>query len=160
MMITTDRELAAFCERLEQQPSFALDMEFQRERTYFPRLYLIQIASPGGEGEEDELTLIDPLAARRLQPLFELVADARLQKVVHAGSQDMEIVYQMSGLLPRNIFDSQIGAALIGYGDQPGSATLVERIAGVRLSKLETITDWSRRPLTPGQVQYALDDVR
>ena len=157
-MIATDSALKEYCATLRERPSFALDMEFQRERTYYARLYLIQIAAPKEGG--DELTLIDPIGARNLQPLFELVADPSIETIVHAGSQDMEIVYQMSGLLPRNVFDTQIGGALVGYGDQPGYATLVEKILNVRLSKLETITDWSRRPLTDGQVHYALDDVR
>src|SRR5512147_3227987 len=100
MMISTDTALAAFCDHLKSLPSFGVDMEFQRERTYFPRLYLIQIAAP--EDGRENLTLIDPLGARRLKPLFELVADPAIETVVHAGSQDMEIVYQMSGLLPQN----------------------------------------------------------
>ncbi|TPW12791.1 MAG: ribonuclease D, partial [bacterium] len=104
--------------------------------------------------------IIDPQATPDLAPFWQLVADPAIEKVLHAGRQDMEIAWGHGGVLPRNIFDTQIAAAMIGAGDQPGYATLVERFCGVRLSKLETVTDWSRRPLTPGQLEYALDDVR
>lgn len=157
-MIATDAALKDLCRRLRSGPSFAIDVEFQRERTYYPRVQLIQVAGPADE--EDDIALIDPLQVKNLRPLFELVADPAIETILHAGGQDMEIAWQLSGLAPRNVFDTQIGAALVGYGDQPGYANLVERILSVRLGKLETVTDWSRRPLTPGQVEYAMDDVR
>lgn len=106
------------------------------------------------------LLIIDPVVIPNLAPFWELVADPAIEKILHAGRQDMEIAWGHGGILPRNIFDTQIAAAMIGAGDQPGYATLVERFSNVRLSKLETVTDWSRRPLTPGQLEYALDDVR
>jgi ribonuclease D len=157
-MITSDSALAELCRLLKGCSSIGLDLEFQRERTYFPRLCLVQIACPEIEGKG--LALVDPFGVRRLGPLFELLADPRIETIVHSGSQDLEIIHNSSGLVPRNVFDTQIGGALIGYGDQPGYATLVEKILGVRLAKLETVTDWSRRPLTEGQVAYAFDDVR
>lgn len=147
-------------------PSFGLDLEFQRERTYYPRLCLIQVALPGGAADATSadgfarLLIIDPQVIPDLAPFWALVADRAIEKILHAGRQDMEIAWGHGGVLPRNIFDTQIAAAMIGAGDQPGYATLVERFSAVRLSKLETVTDWSRRPLTPGQIEYALDDVR
>ena len=158
--IEDDRSFSRFCDALRPAPWFGIDLEFQRERTYFPRLCLIQVVLPAPEGGEPTLAIIDPQKVRQLKPLWERVADPAVETILHAGRQDMEIAWEQSGLLPRNIFDTQIAAALIGWGDQPGYATLVERVAGVRLSKLETITDWSRRPLTQGQIEYALDDVR
>lgn len=153
-MISTEKELADLCDRLRGRTTFGIDMEFQRERTFYARLYLVQIA------DDDELFLVDPLAVPDLEPLYNLVCDPAIETVVHAGGQDMEIVFQQAGRPPRNIFDTQIAAALIGVGDQPGYATLIDRFFEVRLSKTETQTDWSRRPLTEAQVAYALDDVR
>lgn len=153
-MISTERELADLCDRLRGRTTFGIDMEFQRERTFYARLQLVQIA------DDDELFLVDPLAVPDLGPLYDLVCDPAIETVVHAGGQDMEIVFQQGGRPPRNIFDTQIAAALIGVGDQPGYATLIDRFFDVRLSKTETQTDWSRRPLTEAQVAYALDDVR
>jgi ribonuclease D len=152
--------------RLGAGPSFGLDLEFQRERTYHPRLCLIQVALPGRAAEAtaadgaERLAIVDPQVVRDLGPFWDLVADPSIEKVLHAGRQDMEIAWGHGGVLPRNIVDTQIAAALIGAGDQPGYGTLVERFCGVRLSKTETVTDWSRRPLTPEQIDYALDDVR
>lgn len=153
-MISTERELVELCARLRGRTTFGIDMEFQRERTFYARLQLVQLAA------DDELFLVDPLALPNLAPLWELVCDPAIETVVHAGGQDMEIVYQLAGRVPRNIFDTQIGAALIGIGDQPGYATLIDRFFDVRLSKTETQTDWGRRPLSDAQVAYALDDVR
>lgn len=159
--IEDDRAFDRFSGALAAAPWFGIDLEFQRERTYFPRLCLIQvILPPAGPDADFQLAIIDPQRVRRLQPIWDRVADPAVETVLHAGRQDMEIAYEQGRTLPRNIFDTQIAAALIGWGDQPGYASLVERVAGVRLSKLETVTDWSRRPLTPGQLEYALDDVR
>jgi ribonuclease D len=197
--VEDERSLERLCERLGAAPSFGIDIEFQRERTYFPRLCLIQVSLPdgwsgsggdggggapgGGRGEAGggapdggrgeavggapgpdnapgQCAIIDPLRVRKLDPLWKLVGDPAIEKILHAARQDLEIVHEQGGVVPKNIFDTQIAAALIGVGDQPGYATLVEKFAGVKLSKLETVTDWSRRPLTPGQIEYALDDVR
>jgi ribonuclease D len=157
-MIATDSGLKELAEQIGRSPSFGLDLEFQRERTYFARLCLIQVSFRAER--EEQLAIVDPLKVRDLKPLFDLVADPEIETIVHSGSQDMEIVYQQGNVVPRNIFDTQIAAALVGFGEQPGYATLVDRIMGVKLGKLETITDWSRRPLTSGQEAYALDDVR
>ncbi len=153
-MIDTKRELERTVSLLRGHGSFGLDMEFQRERTFRPRLQLVQVSLP------DEPMLIDPLALPDLDPLWDLVADPTIEKIVHAGAQDMEIVYVRSGLLPRNVFDTQIAAALLGLGDQIGYANLISRMLHKRLKKGETVTDWAMRPLSPGQLEYALDDVR
>ena len=152
--IDTKRELERTVSRLRGHGSFGLDMEFQRERTFRPRLQLVQVSLP------DEPLLIDPLALPDLDPLWDLVADPDIETIVHAGAQDMEIVFVRSGLLPRNVFDTQIAAALMGLGDQIGYANLISRMLHKRLKKGETVTDWAIRPLSPGQIEYALDDVR
>ena len=154
MLITTAEALARCAEDLRAHGSFGLDMEFQRERTYRPRLQLVQVALPG------QPILIDPLALTDLDPLWQLVSDPSVEKILHAGSQDMEIVYARSGLIPRNVFDTQIAAALVGLGDQVGYGNLLAKMLNKRLKKGETVTDWSLRPLTQAQVDYALDDVR
>jgi ribonuclease D len=159
--IDDERGLEQLCERLGAAPSFGIDIEFQRERTYFPRLCLIQVSLPDDpDGDAGECAIVDPLKVRRLDSLWALVGNPDIETILHAGRQDLEIVHEQGGVVPKNIFDTQIAAALIGVGDQPGYATLVEKFAGVKLSKLETVTDWSRRPLTPGQIDYAIDDVR
>ncbi len=158
-MITTSDDLRALADRIRSAGAFGIDMEFQRERTYFAKLCLVQVAVPTGPDSE-ELALIDPFEFGNLDVLWDLMSAPDVEVTLHAGSQDMEIMFQQCGRPPANVFDTQIGAALIGYGDQPGYATLVDRILSVRLSKLETVTDWVRRPLTPGQIDYALDDVR
>ncbi len=147
-------ELERIVERLRSHGSFGLDMEFQRERTFRPRLQLVQVSTP------DESLLIDPLAFDELDSLWDVVADPSVEKIVHAGAQDMEIVWARSGQLPRNVFDTQIAAALLGLGDQIGYANLISRMLHRRLKKGETVTDWAIRPLSTGQVEYALDDVR
>jgi len=152
--IDNKAELERTVDRLRAHGSFGLDMEFQRERTFRPRLQLVQVSTP------EEALLIDPLAFDDLDALWDVVADPSIEKIVHAGSQDMEIVFARSGQLPRNVFDTQIAAALIGLGDQIGYANLISRMLHRRLKKGETVTDWSIRPLSTAQVEYALDDVR
>jgi ribonuclease D len=154
MTITTLSDLAALARRLRDHGAFALDMEFERERSYWPKLQLIQVAIPG------EAAAVDPLAVSDLSPLLDLIADPSVEKVTHAGRQDAEIFYLKSGKPPRNLYDTQIAAALLGLGEQVGYGALVHRMLGVKLEKKERITDWGRRPLTPGQLEYALDDVR
>jgi ribonuclease D len=153
-MVDNKADLERTVARLRDHGSFGLDMEFQRERTFRPRLQLVQVSTP------DESLLIDPLAFDELDSLWNIVEDPTIEKIVHAGSQDMEIVFARSGLLPHNIFDTQIAAALLGLGDQIGYANLISRMLHRRLKKGETVTDWSIRPLSHAQVEYALDDVR
>lgn len=152
-LVTSD-QVSDFCAAALQGGVLALDMEFERERTYRPVLQLIQAAT------EDRLALIDPLAESDLGPLWALIADPSVEIVVHAGSQDMEIFFDRAGIPPTTVFDTQIAAALLGMGEQPGYADLVRRVLDVRLKKGERTTRWGQRPLTPAQIEYALDDVR
>ena len=154
VFVDTRAALEQTVDRLRALGTFGLDMEFQRERTFRPRLQLVQVSTP------DEALLIDPLAFDELDALWDVVADPKIEKIVHAGAQDMEIVFARSGLLPRNVFDTQIAAALLGLGDQIGYANLISRMLHRRLKKGETVTDWSIRPLSTAQIEYALDDVR
>ena len=158
-MITDQREFDELLERCRDEKLVAFDTEFIRERRYRPRLCLIQI------GLEGEAFAVDPFEVQDLRGLHSLLADESVCKIVHAGQQDMEIFFSdsnsfdESGGAPRGIFDTQIAAALLGYGDSVGYSRLVGEILSVRLSKAETFTDWARRPLADRQIRYALDDV-
>jgi ribonuclease D len=151
--IDTAPELARFCTQLAAVDWFALDTEFLREKTYYPRLCLLQIATP------ESVACIDPLALEDLDPLLELIFDARITKVMHSARQDMEIFYHLRGEAPAPVFDTQIAALLLGYPDQIGYGNLVREVLGVNLEKLHTRADWSLRPLTRDQIDYAADDV-
>lgn len=146
-------ELAAFCDRARASGLVALDTEFMREKTYFAKLCLIQACAA------EESVIIDPLAIRDLTPLLALLADTSVLKVVHAGSQDMEIFYRLANVAIAPIFDTQIAATLAGFPSQVGYARLVKEIYDVDVDKSDTFTDWARRPLSPAQIQYALADV-
>lgn len=147
-------ELKRLCRRLLAVGRFGLDTEFVGERSYLPRLELIQVATA------EECALVDCRAVSDLDPFFEILANPAVEKVVHAGRQDLELFYRLSGTVPAPVFDVQLAAAMVGYGAQPGYGPLVERLLGVTLEKSETLTDWSQRPLTPEQIAYAADDVR
>ena len=146
--------LAHLCQRLQGSQWLALDTEFIRERTYYPRLCLIQIATP------TLLACIDPLAGLDLKPLFQVLYAPSIIKVLHAAQQDMEIFYHLFQEVPGPLFDTQIAATVLGQGDQIGYAALVQALLGIHLDKSQVRTDWSRRPLTADQVRYAADDVR
>lgn len=153
-VLTRPEELADFITAARAAGTVALDMEFERERTYRPILQLVQLAT------RDRAVLVDPLEIQDLGQLWDLVADPEVRILFHAGRQDLEIVWHESGgMLPHNLFDTQIAAALIGMGEQIGYADLVRRVLDVHLKKGERTTDWGRRPLTDAQMQYALDDV-
>ncbi len=153
--IDNTQKLNDLLARLEHAEWVTLDTEFIREKTYYPRLCLIQIAST------DVLACIDPLQIPDLQPFLQWLRDPRRIKVLHAAWQDLEIFYHLgNGELPAPIFDTQIAAAVLGMGDQLGYGRLVENLLGVVLDKSQSRTDWSRRPLTPAQLEYAIDDVR
>ncbi len=154
MLVTSQGQLEDVCSQLRAAGSFAFDTEFVRERTYFIQLGILQVATAETEA------VLDPQAIESLTPLYDLIGDPAVEKVVHAGVQDFAISYERSGKPPKNVFDTQIAAALLGYGDQLAYAKLVEKISKVKLSKLETMTDWTARPLTDAQIDYALDDVR
>jgi len=153
-MITELADLEAFCDHARAEGSLALDTEFARERRYNAQLQLVQVAT------RRESSLVDPLVLGDLTPLWEVVADPAVEVLLHDAAQDLEIFYRMSGLKPRNIVDTQVAAAMIGLGEQPGYASVAQQLLGVQLQKQERVTDWSRRPLTQRQADYALDDVR
>ena len=153
-IVETTKELGQLCEKLGAAGSFALDTEFVRERTFYIQLGIVQVAAQGLEA------VIDPHAVESLEPLYALVTDASVEKVVHAGEQDFAALYEKGEIVPQNVFDSQIAAALVGYGDQISYAKLVAKVTGVQLKKLETLTDWTARPLTKAQIDYSLEDVR
>ena len=144
--------LARVCTELAAKPWVALDTEFTRERTFYARLGLLQLAT------EDSVACVDPLRVD-LGPLLEVLYDRRLLKVLHAGRQDLEVFHDLRGAVPQPVFDTQIAAALLGYAEQIGYAALVETITGVKLAKLHTRTNWEARPLSPEQLRYAADDV-
>lgn len=154
MIISTKSDLEAFCGRALAFPAVAVDTEFLRERTFHPRLCLVQVATP------DECVAIDPLAIDDLSALAGLLADKGTVKVFHACSQDMEVLLHTLGVLPEPIFDTQVAAAFLGERLQISYNGLVHAFCGVTLPKSESLTDWSRRPLTDKQIEYALDDVR
>jgi ribonuclease D len=156
--ITTTEGLAAFCDRARAHPYVTVDTEFLRERSYYSKLCLVQLAVPG-EAEEDAV-LVDPLArGLSLEPLYELMRDTSVVKVFHAARQDLEIFYIDGGVIPQPLFDTQVAAMVCGYGEQVGYETLVRKIARASLDKTSRFTDWSRRPLTDAQKVYALADV-
>lgn len=134
-------------------PVVGVDTEFMRERTYYAKLCLVQI------GTEEHTALIDPLALPDLSPLCELLCDPNVVKVLHAGSQDLEIFYRLCGCATRPVFDTQVAATLAGFPQQVGYAALVRELLGVELDKGDTYTDWSKRPLSDTQVCYARNDV-
>lgn len=153
-VIEKQKDLEALCGELASRGVFALDTEFVRERTFFIQLGIIQVSA------EDLEAVIDPLPLASLEPLFAVVAAPEVEKIVHAGEQDFAVLYEAGGAAPRNVFDTQIAAALVGYGDQISYARLVAKVTGVQLDKLETLTDWTARPLTEAQIDYSLEDVR
>ncbi len=157
-IITRTDDLASFCHRAKNHPYITVDTEFLRERTYYSKLCLVQVAYPGDE--DDSAVLIDPLAdGLSLEPLMELFKDTDVVKVFHAARQDLEIFYIDHGVIPEPLFDTQVAAMVCGFGEQVGYETLVKRIAKSSLDKSSRFTDWSRRPLTDAQQKYALADV-
>ena len=153
-LISTTSELAAVCARLAKHPVITVDTEFLRETTYYPLLCVVQMASA------DEAAVIDALAEGiDLKPFFALMADEKVLKVFHAARQDIEIVWHRAGIVPHPIFDTQVAAMALGYGDSIAYDQLVERVTGHRPDKTHRFTDWSRRPLTDDQMHYALADV-
>lgn len=156
--IKTTDELAEFCDRAAKHPYVTIDTEFLRERTYYSRLCLVQMAYPG-KGDETAV-LIDPLAeGLSLEPLYQLLNDHGVVKVFHAARQDLEIFFIDGGVIPHPLFDTQVAAMVCGFGEQVGYETLVRKIARQSLDKSSRFTDWSRRPLTDAQLKYALADV-
>ncbi len=153
-LITRTQDLAAACASMAKHPFVTVDTEFLRESTYYPQLCVAQIASP------DEAVVIDALAEGiDLQPFFALMGDERVLKVFHAARQDIEIVWHRANLIPHPVFDTQIAAMVLGYGDSVSYDQLVQRITGDNLDKSSRFTDWTRRPLSRTQIEYAISDV-
>ncbi|AKS46327.1 ribonuclease D [Octadecabacter temperatus] len=156
--ITTTTELAAYCAEASKYPYVTVDTEFLRERTYYSKLCLIQLAY-AGDGNDDAV-LVDPLSdGLDLAPLYALFQDENVVKVFHAARQDLEIFYIDQGVIPAPLFDTQVAAMVCGFGEQAGYETLVRKIAKDSVDKSSRFTDWSRRPLTDAQQTYALADV-
>ncbi len=156
--ITKTRELETFCRRASSAPYVTVDTEFMRERTYYSKLCLLQLAVPGTS--EEDAALVDPLeGGLTLDPLYELFANTKVTKVFHAARQDIEIFFVEGGVVPQPLFDTQVAAMVAGFGEQVSYETLVRRIAGAELDKSSRFTDWSRRPLSDAQRRYALADV-
>ncbi|MGB5558177.1 MAG: ribonuclease D [Paracoccaceae bacterium] len=156
--IKTTEALAEFCQNARSHPFVTVDTEFLRERTYYSKLCLVQLAVPG-ERPEDAV-LVDPLAdGLSLEPLYELFRDTSVVKVFHAARQDLEIFFVEGGVIPQPLFDTQVAAMVCGFGEQAGYETLVRKIAKQPLDKTSRFTDWSRRPLSEAQMTYALADV-
>ena len=154
MYISTSDELVAFCDRVSSARVLAVDTEFLREKTYHPKLCLVQVAS------DSECAAIDPILIDDLSPLVSLLTDERVTKVFHASSQDLEVLFDGLGCVTSPVFDTQLAAAFLGLRQQMSYGALVEAYTGVHLAKTEALTDWSRRPLDPEQLTYAEDDVR
>lgn len=153
-LITTTADLASACQDLAESEFVAVDTEFMREQTFWPVLCLIQIATPTAG------LIIDPMAPGiDLAPFWQLMANERVMKVFHAARQDIEIVVIKTGQVPTPIFDTQIAAMVCGFGESISYVNIVKRVTGADLDKSSRFTDWSRRPLSPKQLTYALGDV-
>jgi ribonuclease D len=153
-LITTTQELAEVCARLARHPYVTVDTEFLRETTFWPKLCVVQLAS------DEEAVAVDALAeGLDLSPFFALMADKAVLKVFHAARQDVEIIWNLAKLIPSPLFDTQVAAMVCGYGDQVAYGELAQSIAKVTLDKSSRFTDWTRRPLSEAQIDYAIADV-
>lgn len=152
-LINATNDLVAFCDRAKEQGWVALDTEFVRERTYYAQLGLVQLALP------DDVVLIDPCDCQDLEPLWQLIADDAVCKVLHSGGEDIELLWHSAKRTPQNFFDTQIAATVVGLGDAMGYAAMVEAYFAVELDKSQSRTDWLARPLSDEQLYYAAADV-
>ena len=152
--IRDEAGLMALCAQLRGHDRLAVDTEFMGEDSFHPRLEIIQVAAG------DVIAIIDYQKVPTLEPFFSLLDDTRVLKALHAGRQDLEIFSVLSGSVPTPVFDTQVAAAMVGYGTQIGYAQLVKQVLRITLEKSETFTNWAQRPLTPEQIVYALEDVR
>ncbi len=151
--INTPEQLNSLCQQIKQASWVALDTEFLREKSYYPKFCLLQVATP------DWVACVDPLAIDDLSALFEVLFDDKLIKVLHSCRQDLEIFYQITGRVMGPVFDTQVAAPLLGFQENPGYAMLVSSFLNINLNKAHTRTDWTVRPLSQEQIQYAADDV-
>jgi ribonuclease D len=156
--ITTTEGLAEYCTQARQHDYVTIDTEFLRERTYYSKLCLIQLAMPGTD--DSNAVLVDPLSdGLSLEPLYDLFRDTSVVKVFHAARQDLEIFFVDAQVFPEPLFDTQVAAMVCGFGEQVGYETLVKKISRQQVDKTSRFTDWSRRPLTDAQKTYAIADV-
>lgn len=153
MLIDDNSQLKAFVKRCCTSPYMAIDTEFLREKTYYARLCLIQVAIEG------EVAIIDPFAIKDITLLNDALTSPDVVKIFHASSQDIEILYHETGVVPRPVFDTQVAAALLGKSQQASYSSLVSSYCSVNLPKKDSFTDWSQRPLKDSQIRYAADDV-
>ena len=154
MLITNDQDLRQMLDKIDGCRALAIDTEFMRDKTYHPLLCLVQCAT------DDEEFIIDPLRVGDIRSLGRVLADERTVKVFHAGKQDRELLFNYCGVAAKPVFDTQTAAPLLGMPQQVGYGTAVETLCGVKLKKLDSLTDWTMRPLTSRQIDYSLDDVR
>ena len=154
--VTDQRTLESLCHSLRQSPRLALDTEFVGEDTFIPRLELIQVATATTAAVIDFPAV---QASGSLGVFWDLICDAKIEKIVHAGRQDLDLFATHAGQIPKPFFDTQIAAAMVGYGAQVAYANLVQRLHGTKLAKAHTFTNWSARPLSDDQIAYALEDV-
>ena len=157
-LISTE-ELEDFCDYAKGFPYITIDTEFLREKTYYAKLCLVQLALPGSS--EKNSVLVDPLIDEEFsfEPLFKLFKDTNITKVFHAGRQDLEIFFNIGEIIPEPLFDTQIAAMVCGFGEQVSYEILVKKILNVNIDKTSRFSDWSRRPLTRAQENYAITDV-
>ena len=152
--VNDSAELKAFCRRQSNTSYITVDTEFLRDKTYWPVLCLVQVAGP------EEAVAVDTMAeGLDLAPLYRLLTNPKVLKVFHAARQDLEIFFHRTGKIPTPIFDTQVAAMVCGFGDQVGYETIVNQVVGARLDKMSRLADWSKRPLTQKQLDYALADV-
>ena len=153
-LITTTKELKAFCKELEDESFITVDTEFLRDKTYFPKLCLIQVA-----GKNTSYAIDNLAEGIDLQPLYDLLTNSSVLKVFHSARQDIEIIYNLTGKVPSPLFDSQVAAMVCGFAEAASYEAFVRKLASVSLDKSSRFTDWSNRPLTQKQLDYALSDV-
>jgi ribonuclease D len=158
-VITSTQDLLSVCQQFASADFVAVDTEFMRETTFWPELCLIQLAGPD-LANPDNAVVVDPLApGLDLAPFYALMMDERVVKVFHAARQDIEIVFAQTGNVPKPVFDTQVAAMVCGFNESVSYVNLVKKVTGVDIDKSNRFTDWSRRPLTPGQLTYAIGDV-
>ena len=153
LYVDDNEKLQQLCDSIKDAPLLILDTEFIREKTYRAKLCLLQIAT------DDIVACVDPIALSDISALMDIINDKNKLKVLHAARQDYEIFFDLTNQLPQPLFDSQLAASLLGYGEQVGYGSLVQKVLGVQLDKAHTRTDWSKRPLSDAQIRYASDDV-
>ncbi|MCX4187236.1 ribonuclease D [Methylophaga sp. OBS4] len=154
LFVDSPEHLTDLCEQLAQSDWLAVDTEFHREKTYYPQLCLIQVAN------DEIIACIDPLKIDDLTPLLDLFYRPDMTLVFHAARQDLELLYMLRDTLPQHVFDTQLAATVLGYGEQIGYGNLVKQCLDVELDKAHARTDWRHRPLSSDQIEYAADDVR